>query len=140
RPTTTAAAARASTTGRCRGDTPPAAARPTGRHPRRAARSDSSAPAQRAEKGRRARATLALHLLYTVVVQRQHDARACYGGLGAGVFQAELECVLLEKIVEHLAAERAEGVDLVAPRVVLEQDRRERLGGGACHDPCAFGR
>src|SRR4030095_16375341 len=108
RPTTTAAAARSSTTGKCRCGTPPAAARPTSRRPRRAARSDSSAPAQRAEKGRRARATLALHLLSTVVIQRLPEAGACHRSLGAGMFQAELECVLFEKIVEHLAAERAE--------------------------------
>ena len=72
-------------------------------------------PFDRRERVAALRARLALHLLSTVVVERLHDAGACNLTLRAGrrCSSCELEGVLLEELVEHLAAERADGVDLV---------------------------
>src|SRR2546421_11936015 len=46
---------------------------------------------------------------------------------GAAVLEREAELVLGEELVEHLAAERADGIELVALRIMLEQDGGERL-------------
>jgi hypothetical protein len=43
------------------------------------------------------------------------------------------EVVLAEELREHLAAEGADGEDFVLLRVVLEEDRRERLRRGTRH-------
>jgi len=45
----------------------------------------------------------------------------------SAVLGRQAELVLGEELVEQLAAERADRVELVARRVVLEQDRGERL-------------
>src|SRR5262249_28676940 len=86
-------------------------------------------------------ASLTPDLLSTVVVERMHHAGARHRGVRrTGVLHRELEAVLLEELVEHLAAEGADGVDLVRARILLEQDGGERLRGGAGHHPCARGR
>src|SRR3954464_3839708 len=85
--------------------------------------------------------TSALDLLAAVVLQRMHDAGIARRAVRrAAVLHRKPELVLGKKFVEELAAERADGVQLVALRVVLEQDRREGLRRRAGDDAGAFGR
>src|SRR5581483_869027 len=137
RATTRGSARARSTTGKRRAGRPPGGARPRGRRPRRAARSGFSSPARPVGKYQSLPTKLTLHLLAAVVLERAHDAVAADGGVRA-VAQLSLqpERVLVVELVEELAAERADGIELICRGVMLEQDRRERLRRRSGQHPC----
>src|SRR5205814_8610406 len=85
--------------------------------------------------------TLALHLLPAEVLERLHHAATVDRGARRGaVLELQAESVLVEKLVEELAAQRADGEELVARRGVLQENRRQRLRRRAGDDAGAFGR
>src|SRR5712672_2083664 len=74
-----------------------------------------------------------LNLLFAIVGELTHERFAAEYLVCASraVFQRQLELELGEESVVHFAAERADSVKPVSFRIVLEQDRRERLRRGA---------
>src|SRR5436853_2481830 len=129
--TTTGSARRARTTERCHAGTLRGAAPATDRRRRRAARWDLSAPARPAETGHPDRSTLALHLLLAIVLELLHARRRADRLLrGAPVLELQAERILLEELVEHLAAQRADGLNFIFCRIPLQENRGERLGSG----------
>src|SRR6185295_13990000 len=69
------------------------------------------------------------HLLAAVILQLGDDGSA--GDLLSralvAVFERELKSELGEKRIEHFTSQRAHCVKSVAPVVIFEQDRRQRL-------------
>src|SRR5207253_9238135 len=73
----------------------------------------------------------ALHLLPAVLRELAHDAAALDDRTGMpAVIEGEAELVLAEKLVEELPTQGSDGVQGVVCRVVLENDRGERLRCG----------
>src|SRR5688572_8133594 len=114
-----------------------------------------SAPAQRSPLGSRSArstggngssapihgTTSALHLLPAVRVELGDDRGLADRLLRRrAALELQPDLVFLEELLEHLAAERADGVELVAARHVLEQDRGERLRRRTGDDPGTLGR
>src|SRR5437868_14963539 len=69
--------------------------------------------------------------LRAVGLELAHDRGAFHGVAGArALLELQPEFVLAEELGEHLAAERAHRGQLAGLRIVLQQDRRERLRRG----------
>src|SRR3954463_2703061 len=86
-------------------------------------------------------ATLALNLLPAEILERLHDRAAVdRRARGAAELHLEPESIFFEEFVEHLAAQRADGEELIGARIVLEQDGGKRLRRRAGNDAAALGR
>src|SRR5207237_3299231 len=135
RATTRESARAPNTTGRRRAGRPAAAAAPRGRRRRRAGHWGFSVPVRPEGRGQSLPTTSTLHLLAAEILERPHSARAVHrGARRRAMLELEPEGVLVEEFVEELAAERADGEELVGFPIMFEHDRRERLRRRSRHD------
>src|SRR6185312_5469834 len=103
--------------------------------------SSGSRRKRRARTSRSSPAPSAARPLDAVALEWAHDRRAVDRRMGtAPHLELQAELVLAEELVEFLAAESADGEDLVRLRIVLEEDRREGLRRGTGDHARAGGR